>query len=508
MDVKIRIEQLLDYAQKKLNFLEDDVMLARNYLLDLLKLDSPYEGEISPSPIQEILDDMTAYAVENKLCEPYERLLFETRIMGIVTPTPSRVIETFDDIAAQSGIKASTDWFFNLCINSNYIRKVDIDKNLKWEFDGKLGKIKITINLSKPEKDPEEVKRAKLCNSGYPKCMLCPSNVGWAGNASKPARQTLRTIPIELNGENWFMQYSPYVYFDNHAIAFSEEHRPMHIDGNSFKRMVDFVKLFPHYFIGSNAALPIVGGSILAHDHYQGGNKVLPMLKAKARKYYKLEGYPEVNVSILDWYNSVVRIESKNDKDAVKVADLILSKWKEYSDESVDVIAFSEENGEKVEHNTVTPTLQINDNGEYSFALILRNNRTTKERPFGLFHPSEDLHNIKKESIGIIEAMGLFILPGRLSGEINAIQDILTGKEKLDFKELSNENNPLSKHLPMIAQLVQNNGTSLTADKAQDVVVEAVNTACEKILETTGVFKNDEKGQAAFDKFLKSCGLK
>ena len=507
MEIKERIEQLLIYSQKKLNFLEDDVMLARNYLLDLLKVDSPFEGETAQAPIQEILDDMTDYAVKNNLCSQFDKLLFETKIMGIVTPTPSRVIETFDDIAAQSGIKASTDWFFNFCINSNYIRKVDIDKNLKWEFEGKLGKIKITINLSKPEKDPEEVKRAKLCNSGYPKCMLCPSNVGWAGNASKPARQTLRTIPIELNGENWFMQYSPYVYFDNHAIAFSEEHRPMHIDINSFKRMEDFVNIFPQYFIGSNAALPIVGGSILAHDHYQGGSKVLPMLSAKSRKFYKLEGYPNVNVSILDWYNSVVKIESKNESDAVKVAALIHTAWENYSDESVGILAYTEENGVKTEHNTVTPTLQINDNGEYSFALILRNNRTTKERPFGLFHPSENLHNIKKESIGIIEAMGLFILPGRLSKEAAEIEDILTGKTPLDFKALSEESNPLSKHLGMIAQLVQDNGTALTPERAQDVVINAINTACESILETTGVFKNDEIGQAAFDKFLRSCGL-
>lgn len=507
MEIKERIEQLLIYSQKNLNFLEDDVMLARNYLLDLFRLDEPFEGETCVAPLQEILDDMTEYAVKNELCDQRDKLLFETRIMGIVTPTPSRVIETFDDIAAQNGIKASTDWFFNFCTKSNYIRKVDIDKNIKWEFEGKLGKIKITINLSKPEKDPEEVKRAKLCNSGYPKCMLCPSNVGWAGNASKPARQTLRTIPIELNGENWFMQYSPYVYFDNHAIAFSEEHRPMYIDINSFKRMVDFVKLFPHYFIGSNAGLPIVGGSILAHDHYQGGSKVLPMLNAKSRKYYKMEGYPTVNVSILDWYNSVVKIESANAADAVKVADIIHSVWKDYTDESVDIIAYTDENGAKTEHNTITPTLQINDNGEYSFALILRNNLTTKERPFGLFHPSENLHNIKKESIGIIEAMGLFILPGRLSGEAAQIEDILTGKTPLDFKALSDEKNPLSKHLSMIAQLVQDNGVNLSPERAQDVVVNAINSACETILETTGVFKNDEKGQAAFDKFLKSCGL-
>lgn len=506
IEISEKIEQLLIYAQQNLNLIDEDVIWSRNYLMDLLKVKEPFEGKTKLVPLQEILDALCDYAVEQKLCEDFEKLLFETKIMGYVIPMPSKVIELFDDIASQKGIKCATDWFYNFCVKSNYIRKKDIDKNLKWEFNGRCGKIKITINLSKPEKDPEEVKRAATAKMGYPKCMLCSSNVGFAGNAAHPARQTLRTIPIELNNENWFMQFSPYVYFENHLIAICEEHRPMNITKASFERMADFINLFPHYFIGSNASLPIVGGSILAHDHYQGGNKVLPILEAKNKNYYKLEQYPDVNIIIPDWYNSVVKIESKNRKQAIEAANHIFETWVNYTDEEVNITAWTTEDGKKVQHNIVTPTLQFNKDGEYSYAFILRNNCTSKERPYGIFHPSEDLHNIKKEAIGIIEAMGLFILPGRLASEAAQIKDILTGKTKLDFKSLADEKNPLNKHLGMIAQLTNDLGTNLGEKEAEEAVTNAINSACEKILETTAVFKNDEKGVAAFAKFMQACG--
>ncbi|MEG2688536.1 MAG: galactose-1-phosphate uridylyltransferase, partial [Clostridia bacterium] len=378
----------------------------------------------------------------------------------------------------------------------------DIDKNIMWEYDSERGKIVVTVNLSKPEKTPEEVLRAKEAKTGYPKCPLCAENCGFSGNAAMAARQTIRTIPFELDGEDWFLQFSPYVYFEQHILAISKEHRPMSITGATFKRMLDFVDLFPHYFIGSNAALPIVGGSILAHEHYQGGKKVLPMFSRPARRYFMSQNFPDVHISVVDWYNSVVRIESKNRAQITAAAERFLNMWHDYTDTSVNIISSTTENNEKVQHNAITPICAINSDGEYQFNLILRNNRTDAAHKFGIFHPAEELHNIKQESIGIIEVMGLFILPGRLAKEATDMRDILTGKATLDFKALADSQNPLHKHLGMIAQLVADNGVNMTEDSASEAVTNYINVVCEKILDTTAVFKNTADGQDAFDKFI------
>lgn len=326
--------------------------------------------------------------------------------------------------------------------------------------------------------------------------------LGFVGNAAMPARQNIRIIPFELDGEEWFMQFSPYRYFEQHVIAVCKEHRPMCVSDATFARMADFVDMFPHYFIGSNAALPIVGGSILAHDHYQGGKKVLPVFSRPARRYFKVSGYGDVNVSVVDWYNSIVRIESKNRKQAIEVANMFRRAWDCYSDESVNVLCATQNGEEKIQHNAITPILSINDDGEYQFNLILRNNRTDDEHPYGIFHPRAELHNIKQESIGIIEVMGLFILPGRLAGEMTQIRNILTGKTPLDFKALSDEQHPLHKHLGMITQLVVDNGTACSDEVAENAVTDYINNVCEQILDTTAVFKNDQQGQDAFDKFI------
>ena len=295
---KINVSNLVDYAVNNLSLDEADVVFATNTLLDMLRLTEPSDAPVGKYDFYTSLTALSDHAIRKGICEESDRALFETRIMGALTPAPSKVIETFDNIAARDGSMKAAEWLEALSERSAYIRRPDIDRNVQWEYDNPRGKIVITINLAKPEKTPEEVKRAKEAKTGYPKCLLCAENVGFCGNAAHPARQTLRTIPFELDGEDWFMQFSPYVYFEQHMIAVSREHRPMNVNAATFRRMLDFVDLFPGYFIGSNAALPIVGGSILAHDHYQGGKKVLPIFSAGARKRYLMKDFPDVNVSI------------------------------------------------------------------------------------------------------------------------------------------------------------------------------------------------------------------
>lgn len=501
---KQHIKNLIDYAQKQLYLNDFDANYVHNALLDLFKLSEPADGAAKSCSLYDTLNQLSDYAVRIKLIEQNEKPLFETKLMGMLMPLPSRTVEIFDDIARYKGVEQACDLLYKLGEDSTYLRRPDLDKNIKWEKDRKQGKIVVTINLAKPEKTPEQVQLAKLAQGGYPKCMLCEENVGWSGNAAKPARQTLRTIPFKLDGEDWFMQFSPYQYFEQHVIAVCGEHRPMCVTDTTFSRMLDFLELFPHYFIGSNAALPIVGGSILAHDHYQGGKKVLPLFDCLIRKRYAMHSCPEVTVSIVDWYNSVVRIESKNRYQALAAVSSFRKAWDVYSDESVNILCSTKDGSEAVQHNAITPIASINGCGEYQFDLILRNNRTDTAHPFGIFHPAEELHNIKQESIGIIEVMGLFILPGRLDGEMKAMCNILTGKTPLDFKALADESNALHKHLGMIAQLVTDFGTACTEKKAIEAIREYINTACEKILRTTAVFKDDEQGKAAFDRFVQS----
>lgn len=497
--------RLLDYAQNNLYLSDLDAIYAQNQLLDTLGLTEPcQEPKLGAYDIYDVMNALSDFAVRKKIIDENAKSNFETKLMGFVMPSPSTVVEMFDNEASYKGIDKACDFLCKLGFDSLYLRGKDFEKNIVWQHDSQRGKIIVTINLSKPEKTPEQVRLAKEAKTGYPKCVLCQNMLGFVGNAAMPARQNIRIIPFELDGEEWFMQFSPYRYFEQHVIAVCKEHRPMCVSDATFARMADFVDMFPHYFIGSNAALPIVGGSILAHDHYQGGKKVLPVFSRPARRYFKVSGYGDVNVSVVDWYNSIVRIESKNRKQAIEVANMFRRAWDCYSDESVNVLCATQNGEEKIQHNAITPILSINDDGEYQFNLILRNNRTDDEHPYGIFHPRAELHNIKQESIGIIEVMGLFILPGRLAGEMAQIRDILTGKTPLDFKALSDEQHPLRKHLGMITQLVVDNGTACSDEVAENAVTDYINNVCEQILDTTAVFKNDQEGQDAFDEFIHS----
>lgn len=494
--ILIAIEQLIDYATKNLSLDKYDVHFVRNALLDNFKLGAttPFES-IPEYDIQQTVDYMVDYAIKQGLTCVEDSLLYETRLFGLVTPSPSSVIMKYDITQAVEGVQAATDYLFELGKANNYLRMQDINKNIMWEYEGSKGGLQITINLSKPEKDPKQIAAALKAKTGYPACMLCPSNVGYAGNAGHPARQTLRTIPVTLNDELWWIQYSPYQYYYKHLICFCDEHRPMKVNHDCIARLVDFVDLFPHFFMGSNAALPIVGGSILTHDHYQGGGKVLPMFKAPIRKTFKspIKG---AEISIVDWYNSVVRVSSKKKLVTVEAADYVLRQWAEYSDESVNILCKTD-----AQHNAVTPIARY-ENGRYIVDMILRNNRTDDAHPYGIYHPTEDLHNIKKEGIGIIEVMGTFILPGRLDKELKAIQKYLTGEETFDYEQVSKESHPLCKHKDMIKTLIEQNGTNNAQEASEKIVKDYINIVCEKILECTAVFKNTDEGKAAFDKFM------
>lgn len=496
------IADLVEYAKQKLYLNKYDAVYATNQLLAEFGFGAPSAETGNPGELQsDILDPLVAYAVERGLTAPEDALLYETRIMGYVTPSPGQVITTFDDIAASKGAEAATKYLCDVSVNSNYIRMTDIKKNLKWNAKYPEGDLTITVNLAKPEKSNADVARAKaMPQTGYPKCLLCLENLGYHGNARHPARETIRIVPMYLNDEPWFMQFSPYVYFDEHCIAVSETHHPMAITDSTFVRLMDFTDLFPHFFLGSNADLPIVGGSILAHEHYQGGRKALPMFSRPVREHYVIPESPDLSVGILDWYNSVIRLSSSSRASVQRAASRILEIWRSYSDESVGVLAHTD-----APHNTITP-IACKESGQYVLYLILRNNRTDEKHPYGIFHPTEDMHNIKKEGIGLIEAMGTFILPGRLQEECRRIREILTSGQAPDFQSISAPDHPLSKHFDMIVQLVSEYGTSNTNADANKAIVERINSTCVKILKCTAVFKSDASGKEAFGRFMNRIG--
>lgn len=488
------IENLLFYAEKQLDLCVEDKVYARNQLLELFQVE-PTDAVGESADLSAVLDTLVGYGIENGIAEEGSEIRFETKIMGLVTPSPSSVIKTFGEKRGAEGIAAAINYFYNLSIKSNYIRMNDIKRNICWYADGPKGKIAVTINLGKPEKDPKQVLAEKaFVGAKYPKCMICLENMGFCGTPTHPARQTLRCIPITLNGESWHMQYSPYVYYDEHCIVFNDKHVPMRITADTVTRLMEFVDKVPYYFLGSNADLPIVGGSILSHDHYQGGRKVLPMFFTGMRKDYGI--VDGVSVSVRDWYNSVVTVHGENRNGVAEIASRAIGLWEKYSDADADILC--ETDGER--HNTVTPVVS-KKGGEYFADLILRNNRTDDAHPYGIFHPTEDMHHIKKEAIGLIEAMGLFILPGRLQSELGALMEELA-KEKPDLESVSKDEK-LSKHFNMFVQAVADKkDRHYSEDDARDAILEKVNEVCFKILECTAVFKNTPSGQAAFDKFI------
>ena len=488
------IEDLILYAEKTMNPYQEDMIYARNQLCDLFGIVPEEDVKGDERPLEEILEDFDEYALENGLIEEGEEVRYETKIMSYVTPSPGLVVKTFNDLYIRRGAFRAAQYFYNVSIKSNYIRMGDIAKNIVWYAEGEKGQIAITINLAKPEKDPKQVLAEKqFKGKKYPKCMLCLENLGYPGSLVHPARQTLRIIPVPLAGEDWHMQYSPYLYYDEHCIVFNDKHVPMQITEKTPRRLLDFTDFMPSYFLGSNADLPIVGGSILAHDHYQGGRKVLPMFKAVPRRMY--ESLNGVTVEVRDWYNSVVSVKGRDAEPVAKRAAEIIEAWRNYDDESVGILSHTGD----TPHNTVTPVGTRND-GIYCIDLILRNNRTDEKHPFGIFHPTENMHNIKKEAIGLIEAMGLFILPGRLKRELQALMAELREK-KPDLEKIFKDPD-LAKHAGMFAQIMADKGTGLDKDESRNAVLGKVNEICLKTLECTAVFKNTPEGMAAFDRFM------
>jgi len=510
----LKIEELLIYALKHGMIEGTDYIQCRNSLMDLFEIQEPYNGIVDDVDLDDphdILNSLLDYAYEKGFFKENtitNRDLFDTRIMGLLMPRQSEVIKKFDDIKRVSGIEKATDYFYSLSKDSYYIRMDRIAKNKYWRTDTEYGSLEITINLSKPEKDPKDIAAAKaLKETNYPKCLLCLENVGFSGNLNHPARQNHRVIPVKVAGEQWYFQYSPYVYYNEHCILFYEKHVPMQISEKTFIRLLDFIDQFPHYFIGSNADLPIVGGSILSHEHFQGGRHVFPMEEAKVEEHYRNEMFKDLDAGILKWPLSVIRLSSKNKEELIDASSMILREWRNYSDPSVDIIAYSTVGGEKVPHNTITPIARKNGDGAYEMDLVLRNNRTTDEYPYGIFHPHEELHHVKKENIGLIEVMGLAVLPGRLKKELDEIEMILSGNRKYDKKEISADD-PLFKHVPWIDGLVNKYGVNIKREEAEVVLKDEVGEIFLKVLLDAGVFKRDEKGKEAFDKFLDSIHFK
>ena len=494
MNISVKIKQLVDYAVEKKLILEEDRIYSTNMLLAALgeaEYVEPAEA-VADEPLEDILAAICDYAAEKGLLESNSvvyRDLFDTMIMGILTPRPSEVIRVFRSYYSISP-KLATDYFYELCRNSDYIRTYRVKKDLKWVYSGKYGDLDITVNLSKPEKDPKAIAAAKLLpQSGYPKCLLCPENEGYAGNAGRPARQTLRLIPTMLAGKQWYMQYSPYVYYNEHCIVLSKEHTPMKIEKATFERLLDFVAQYPHYFLGSNADLPIVGGSILSHDHTQGGCYTFAMAKAEVDTKITFSFYDNVEAGIVNWPMSVIRLRSADRKSLCELADKILKAWRNYSDP--DAFVFAETDGEM--HNTITPIARFRD-GKFELDLVLRNNITTEEHPLGVYHPHADVHNIKKENIGLIEVMGLAVLPARLRDEIAVMCEyIVEGK---DFAE----NEDIAKHKAWFEKFKDN--YVFTAENVEEILKKEIGATFERVLEDAGVYKRTPSGNAAFLRFI------
>ena len=507
--ITICIEQLLDFVLGKGLIEEADMIPARNALYDLLRVPPQQQGEkppfvplqgLSPTPV---LDEMLDYCAANGLLEedtPTFRDLFATRIMGALTPRQSQVVNTFEAKYRQSPEEA-TEYFYELCQSSDYIQTDRIAKNLYWRTDTRYGALEVTVNLSKPEKDPRDIAAARNApQTNYPLCLLCVENAGFAGHVNHPARQNLRLVPVSLAREAWYMQYSPYLYYNEHCIVLCHEHRPMRITQGTFARLLDFVTYLPHYFVGSNADLPIVGGSILSHDHFQGGRHTFPMETAQTYAAYTHKDFPGLTVGLVDWPMSVLRAAGDDKEELVRFAMYVLDAWKAYSDPAADILAFTGE----TPHNTITPIARRNQNGQYELDLVLRNNRTTGEHPMGIFHPHAELHHIKKENIGLIEVMGLAILPGRLETEIRQIEEILTGKAAPEIEE----NSALYQHKDWVKALTAQYGLGrLGAEEARQILRDEIGDKFKQVLEHAGVFKTDETGRAAFARFMEYAGF-
>ena len=484
---------------------EADIIYTVNKLLELFELEE-YDREFTPEnftkvedvttfPLEETLKEMLDYAQDKGLLKGegvVYRDLFDTKIMGSLVPRPSDVIYTFRRLYEEKGAKAATDWYYAFSQNTDYIRRYRIRKDMKWKADTEYGEMDITINLSKPEKDPKAIAAAKLAKqSGYPKCQLCIENEGYAGRVNHPARQNHRIIPIEICGMKWGFQYSPYVYYNEHCIVFNSQHIPMKIEHKTFEKLFSFVEQFPHYFVGSNADLPIVGGSILSHDHFQGGNYEFAMAKAPVERTFTVKGYEDIQSGIVKWPMSVIRLSHKDYHRIIELADVILTKWRGYTDEAAFI--YAETDGEP--HNTITPIARKRGDN-YELDLVLRNNITTEEHPLGVYHPHAELHHIKKENIGLIEVMGLAVLPSRLKGELEQLAKAIVAGEDIRKDEV------LEKHADWVDEFLPKYAGQVNEDTIMDILQKEVGIVFGKVLEHAGVYKRNAEGVAAFDRFI------
>ena len=495
--MKAALDALIRYGLDRDLIHPGDETYVFNRLLEILRLDEAEEsGAPVPESLADILNVLTDDAVRRGLLDDNitARDLFDTALMGALTPWPHEVRERFAALYAESP-RAATDWYYQFSCDTNYIRRDRIVKDLKWVYESDYGPLDITINLSKPEKDPRAIAAARLApQAGYPKCLLCSENEGYAGRMNHPARQNHRVIPLTIADAPWFWQYSPYVYYNEHCIVFNSCHTPMKVDKAAFRKLFDFITLFPHYFVGSNADLPIVGGSILSHDHFQGGHYEFAMAKAPVEQELCFAGYDDVQAGIVKWPMSVIRLTGEDREQIVELADKILGCWRGYTDEAA--VIYAETDG--TPHNTITPIARRRGSA-YQLDLVLRNNLTTDEYPLGLYHPHQELHHIKKENIGLIEVMGLAVLPSRLKTELASLREAM-----LDGRDLRSDP-ALAVHADWAEEILRRR--TFTVENAEAVLQEEVGRVFMLVLEHAGVYKRDEAGRAAFLRFVDYVNL-
>ena len=507
--IQTRILELAEYGLTTGLIEKEDKTYTINRLMELLEVDdiedsvfeefakrTPMTQESAEAALEGILEDMMSYAYDKGIMKENSIVykdLFDTKIMGCLVARPSEIRAKFKDLYENESSLAATDYFYNLSCDSNYIRRQRIKKDQKWTTDTEYGTLDVTINLSKPEKDPKAIAAAKNAKqSAYPKCQLCAENEGYAGRVNHPARQNHRIIPVTINNSDWYFQYSPYVYYNEHCIVFNSKHTPMKIERATFGKLLDFVTNFPHYFVGSNADLPIVGGSILTHDHFQGGHYTFAMAKAPIEKEISFKGYEDVRAGIVKWPMSVIRISGADKDRLIDLADKILVAWRGYTDE--EAFIFAETDGEP--HNTITPIARRRGE-DYELDLVLRNNITTEEHPLGVYHPHAHLHHIKKENIGLIEVMGLAVLPARLKDEMAELADaIINGRDLRSTETLASHAEWAEGFLPKYDKVDESN--------VMDIIHEEMGQVFKEVLECAGVYKCTEEGRKAFMRFVES----
>ena len=505
--IQERILELTEYGLVTGLITEDDKIYTINRLMELFELDEmedrvfeayaarqPMTQQTAEESLEDILAQMMDYAYEKGIMKENSIVykdLFDTKIMGILVPRPAEVRARFKDLYEHTSAQAATDYFYKLSCDSNYIRRQRIKKDRKWTTETEFGTLDITINLSKPEKDPKAIAAAKNAKqSAYPKCQLCKENEGYAGRVNHPARQNHRIIPVTINHSDWYFQYSPYVYYNEHCIVFNSLHTPMKIERATFGKLLDFVTQFPHYFVGSNADLPIVGGSILSHDHFQGGHYTFAMAKAPVEKTLTFKGFEDVKAGIVKWPMSVIRISSADKDRLIELADRILKAWRGYTDE--EAFIFAETDGEP--HNTITPIARKRGE-DYELDLVLRNNITTEEHPLGVYHPHAKLHHIKKENIGLIEVMGLAVLPARLKDEMAALSKAILEKKDIRADEV------LAKHADWVEEFLPKYD-HIDETNIMDILHEEIGLVFNEVLKDAGVYKCTEEGRKAFMRFI------